>query len=63
MSDFSFCPLVLQFCSKEAKNEITRAHKWVLRAFYGDYESMFEELVDKDKPKKIHKKEPTNTFD
>jgi len=28
----------------------------LIRALYGDYESTFEELFDKDKSKTIHKK-------
>ena len=49
MSNFLCCPLIWLFCSKGANNEINRSHKRALRALYGDYESMFEELLDKDK--------------
>ena len=39
-----------------ANNEINRTHKRVLRALYGDYESTFEELLDREKSKTINKK-------
>ena len=55
MSNFS-CPLIWQFCTKGAKNEINRTHKCALRVLYGFYESMFEELLDRDKSKMTHKK-------
>ena len=38
--------------------EINRTHKRALRALYGDYESTFEDLLDRDKSKTIHKKNP-----
>ena len=56
MSNFSYFPLIWLFCSKGAKNEINRTHKRAARALYGDYESTFEELLDKDKSMTIHKK-------
>ena len=56
MSNFSYCPLIWLFCIKGANNEINRTHKRALRALYGDCESMFEELLDRDKSKTIHKK-------
>ena len=56
MSNFSYWPLIWLFCSKGANNEIDRTHKRALRALYGDYESTFEELLDKDKSMTIHKK-------
>ena len=56
MSNFSYCPLIWLVCTKGANNEINRTHKHALRALYGDYESMLEELLDRDKSKTIHKK-------
>ena len=38
------------------RSKINRTHKRALRALYGDYESTFEELLDRDKSKTIHKK-------
>ena len=56
MSNVSYCPLIWLFCSKGANNEINRTHKQALRALYGDYESTFEELLDRNKSLTIHKK-------
>ena len=56
MPNFSYCPLIWLFCSKGANNEMNRTHKRALRALYGDYESTFEELLDKDRSMTIHKK-------
>ena len=56
MSNFSYCPLIWLFCTKGANNEINRTHKRALRALYGDYESSFEDLLDREKSKTIHKK-------
>ena len=36
--------------------KLIRTHKRALRALYGNYESTFEELFDKDKSMTIHKK-------
>ena len=38
------------------RSKINRTHKHALRALYGDYESTFEELLDRDKSKTIHEK-------
>ena len=56
MSNLSYCPLIWLFCTKRANNEINRTHKRALRALCEDYESTFEELLDRDKSKTIHKK-------
>ena len=55
MSNCSYCPLIWLFCGKGANNEISRTHKLSLRALCGDYESTFEELLDKDKSMTIHR--------
>ena len=47
MSNFSYCPLIWLFCSKVANIEINRTHKRALRVLYRDYESTFEELLDR----------------
>ena len=49
------CPLIWLFCSKVANNEINRTHKRALRTLYRDYESMFEELLDRGEEKAIHR--------
>ena len=56
MSKFSYCPLILLFGSKGVNNEINTIHKRALRILYGDYESILEELVDRDKSKTTHRK-------
>ena len=56
MSNFSYYPIIWLFCCKRANNEINKSHKRALRALYGDYESKFEELSDKDKSMTIREK-------
>ena len=60
MSNFSYCPLIWLFCSKAANNEINRTHKRASRTLYRDYESNFEELLDRDDTKTIHTKNLQN---
>ena len=60
MSNFSYCPLIWLFCSKVANNEINRTHKHALRTLYRDYESTFEELLDRGDTKTTHKKNLQN---
>ena len=56
MSNFSYCPLISLFCTKGANNKVNRTHNRALRAIYGDCESTFEDLLDRDKSQTIHKK-------
>ena len=56
LSNFSYCPLIWLFCSKIANNDINRTHKRALRILYRDYESSFEELLERDNTKTIHTK-------
>ena len=53
---FSYCPLICLICSKGENNEIKRTRKRALRTLYGDYESTFEELLNRDKSKTTYKK-------
>ena len=62
MSNFSYCPLIWLFCSKVANNEINRTHKRALRTLYRDYESTFEELLDRGDTKTTQK-ESTKSHD
>lgn len=55
-SQFSYCPLLLMFCSKELNNKINSIHKRALRIVYLDYKSSFEELLEKDKSVTIHQR-------
>ena len=56
LSNLSYCPLIWLFCSKTANNDINRTHKRALRILYRDYESSFEELIERDNTKTIHTK-------
>ena len=60
ISNFSYCPLIWLFCSKVANNEINRTHKCALRTLDRDYESTFEELLDRGDTKTTHKKNLQN---
>ena len=53
-SQFSYCPLVWMFCSKEMNNKINHIHERALRLVYIDYNSSFEELLKKDKSITVH---------
>ena len=55
-SQFSYCPLVWMFCSREINNKINSIHKRALRIVYLDYTSSFEELLKKDKSVTIHQR-------
>ena len=59
-SNFSYCPLNWLLYSKAANNEINRTHKRALRTLYRDYESNFEEILDRDDTKTIHTKNLQN---
>ena len=56
MSNFSYCPLIWMFCSKFANNEINRTNKRALRVLYEDYDSSFEQLLEKDGSITVHQK-------
>ena len=49
--ELSYCPLTWLFCSKTANNEINGTNKRALRILYKDYESTFEELLERDNTK------------
>ena len=55
-AQFTHCPLVWMYCSKEVDDEINRIHKRVLRIVYSDYRSSFEELLRKDNSVNIHQR-------
>ena len=56
MSNFSYCPLIWMFCSKFANKEINRTNKRALRVSYEDYDSSFEQLIEKDGSITVHQK-------
>ena len=51
-SQFSYCPLIWMFCSRNRK--INHVHERALRLVYRDYNSTFEELLIQDKSVCIH---------
>ena len=53
-SQFSYCPLVWMFCSRNMNRKINHIHERALRLVYKDYRSSFEELVRNDKSVSIH---------
>ena len=53
-SQFSYCPLVWMFCSRTMNAKVNRIHERALRLVYQDYNSTFEELLDKDKSLCFH---------
>ena len=55
-SQFSYCPLVWMFCSRQMNRRINHIHERALRLTYGDYTASFQELLKKDKTVSIHHK-------
>ena len=53
-SQFSYCPLIWMFHSKELNNRINRLHERALRLVYKDPLLTFEELLQKDNSFTIH---------
>ena len=56
-SQFSYCPLVWMFHgNRTLENRINRLHHRALRIAYNDFQSSFEELLQKDKSLTIHER-------
>lgn len=53
-SQFSYCPLIWMFCSRQMNRKINHVHERALRLVYRDFNSTFEELLNKDKSVCIH---------
>ena len=53
-SQFSYCPLVWMFCSRNMNRKINHIHERALRLVYLDYTSSFEDLLKKDGTVSIH---------
>ena len=53
-SQFSYCPLIWMFCSWSLNNKINKLQGRALRILYKDYDSSFEDLLEKDNSDKIH---------
>ena len=55
--DFSFCPLVWMFHSKNTDNRVNKIHERALWLYYDDNPSLsFDELLIKNKSVTIHQK-------
>ena len=48
------------FCSKSANKEINRTNKRALRLLYEDYDSSFEQLLEKDVSITVHQRNLQN---
>ena len=53
-SQFAYCPLIWMFCSCTMNKKINHIHERALRIVYRDYETSFEELLEKDKSLSFH---------
>ena len=50
----SYCPLIWTFCSRRSNNLINKLHERALRIVYNDYNSSFNELLEKTNENTIH---------
>ena len=55
-SQFSYCPLVWMFCSRNMDRKINHIHERALRIVYMDYSSTFVDLLKKDCSVTIHQR-------
>ena len=55
-SQFNYCPLIWMLHSRTLNNKINRIHERALRTVYSDYNSSFNELLDKDGSLTIHQR-------
>ena len=46
-SNLNYCPLVWHFCGKTNYNKIKKIHERALKIVYNDYESPYQDLLDK----------------
>ena len=53
-SQFSYAPVVWMFHSRKQNHHINRIHERALRVVYKDYNSSFDELLEKDNCYNIH---------
>ena len=51
---FNYCPLIWTFHSRRLDIKINNVHETVLRIVYSDYESTFQELLDKGASFSVH---------
>ena len=53
-SQFSYCPLVWMFCSRDLNGKINRIHERALRMVYLDYTCSLDDLLRRDNTVSIH---------
>ena len=53
-SQFSYCPLVWMFCSRDMNRRINYVHERALRLVYQDYSSTFDQLLGEDGSVSFH---------
>ena len=61
-SQFGYCPLVWMFHTRRINNRINRLHERSLRLTYKDFNSIFQELLDKNKSVSIHHQRNLQVF-
>jgi hypothetical protein len=49
LSNFNFCPLAWHFCNKSNTSKLEKIQERALRFIYEDYESTYDELLEKAK--------------
>ena len=55
-SQFSYCPLVWMFCSRDINRKINHIHERALRMVYMDYSNTFANLLKRDGSVTIHQR-------
>ena len=55
-SQFNYCPFKWMVHSRALNNKINRIHERALKIVYSDYNSFFNELLDKDVSLTIHQR-------
>ena len=60
MSNLSYYPLIWMFCSKSANKEVNRTNKRALRVLFEDYDSSFQQLLEKDGSVTVHQRNEQN---
>ena len=56
LSALNYCPLIWMFCGKTGDNLIKTAHRRSLRAMLNDFDSTYEQMLEKSKQPTIHQK-------
>lgn len=54
LSQFGYCPLLWMFCNRTTNNSINRIHSRALRVITNDYNSSFQDLLDKTGTVSVH---------